>query len=941
MPSSECVLAESRTADPSAGSVNGPGPALLGRTREVAELRALARAGGGALVLRGEAGAGKTALLTEFAGFTAGRRLLRLAGLEAEADMAWAALHRLLLAFPAELGRLPGRQREAVDIAVGLRDGGAADAVLTEGAVLALLTDAARDTDLALIVDDLQWLDRQSLAVLHAVARRAGELPLVLAAAAGEPAPGPVLAGVRELTVGGLADDFGTDLLMRQAGVVLDRRTAGHLAPLAGGNPLALLEIGRRLAAGQADVVDLLCGQQLPGPPLPGRFTAEIRALPQASRALLTLAACDAGGNTRTFWQAASALGLDPSALHPAQRAQVVRPGPGVRFRHPLLLAAAADLASPAQWRAAHQALAEASGQRAEADARAWHRAAAATAADEEIAAELAIRAREAPGDNDPLRTAIWLTGAARLSVTEAADHYLAAAAAAAAASAPRLADDLLGRARPGCGRGLRLAQAQRLTARLDGMLGRPAGESPRTMLVSAGRLAASDRQAGLAASQEAAQLAISTGPYTRRTTPSAIGSALLDRSGQGVPGPLLTGLATLLRGNYGRAVPFLRQALQADRRANDPPGADAARIYAARTLWDDEYLLAWRAPAAQPAPRGRGSAGPGIHDLAGTLASRSAALAGAGHLDEADWLAAQGRRLARSVGWGEDLLAALNDADLHAWRGNGPATQQAVSQRMAAAARLERADMESSAIAALMTLHLSRCRYAEAFAAAEPLITADLGGIANQALVVLVEAGTRLGRRCEAERALARLKARAVASGTAWALGMLSGCEALLASDTAAADAYERSIALLDRTGVISERARARLLYGEWLRRRRQRAAARDWLSAAARLFGQMGAAEYARRAQRELDATSPPRPRAAEPLPRSAGPGLTRAERRIAELAAGGATNKEIAAELSVSRRTIDHHLRNTYGKLGVSSRRQLTSALPPGSPEHPGSR
>jgi DNA-binding CsgD family transcriptional regulator len=180
-------------------------------------------------------------------------------------------------------------------------------------------------------------------------------------------------------------------------------------------------------------------------------------------------------------------------------------------------------------------------------------------------------------------------------------------------------------------------------------------------------------------------------------------------------------------------------------------------------------------------------------------------------------------------------------------------------------------------------------------------------------------------------ERALSELRSRATASGTAWALGVLSGCEALLAADDEAPGAYERSIALLDTTGVISERARARLLYGEWLRRRRQRAAARTWLSAASRLFRQMGAAGFADRAQRELDATQPPGTRWDLPSPQAGKPRLTLAERRVAELAAAGATNKEIATELFVSRRTVDHHLRNIYGKLGVSSRRQLGAALP----------
>jgi DNA-binding CsgD family transcriptional regulator len=330
-----------------------------------------------------------------------------------------------------------------------------------------------------------------------------------------------------------------------------------------------------------------------------------------------------------------------------------------------------------------------------------------------------------------------------------------------------------------------------------------------------------------------------------------------------------------------------------------------------------------------------------GGHDLAATLASWSAALASIGHLDEADWMAGQARQLARSIGGGLPVLAALEGAELHAWRGDGPAAEQAAGRQAAAAAELERADLGNSATAALMTLHLSRCQYAAAFAAAEILAAADLGGHANQALSVLVEAGTRLGYREAARRALGELSPRATASGTAWALGSLALAEALLAGGTEAAGAYERSIALLDATEIISERARARLLYGEWLRRQRQRMAARSWLTAAGQLFRQMGAAEFAARAQRELDATAPPRRPSSRPSHPPAGPALTLSERRIAERAAAGATNREIAAELFVSRRTVDHHLRNTYGKLGVSSRRQLCAALPASAPDPRGSR
>jgi ATP/maltotriose-dependent transcriptional regulator MalT len=247
-----------------------------------------------------------------------------------------------------------------------------------------------------------------------------------------------------------------------------------------------------------------------------------------------------------------------------------------------------------------------------------------------------------------------------------------------------------------------------------------------------------------------------------------------------------------------------------------------------------------------------------------------------------------------------------------------------------------ERLDMRKGATATRMTLHLSRCQYAQAFDAADQLIAADRGADSSQAWSVLIEAGTRLGRHDAAQRALSELTRRASAGGTTWALGVLALGRALLAGDGEAADLYEQSIALLDAAGVLSERARARLLYGEWLRRQRRRTAARNWLTAASQLFRQVGAPEFAHRAQRELDATMPAGRRDEGLSLPSSVPRLTLTERRVAELAATGATNREIAVELFVSRRTVDHHLRNTYGKLGVRSRRQLGAVLPGHPPE-----
>src|SRR5580698_1803738 len=356
---------------------------LLDRLPERAALSRLleaARAGrSGVLVMRGEPGVGKTALLDWAVEAAAGLRVARVAGVESEMELAFAALQQLCAPMLGQLEGLPDPQRAALGVAFGLETGAAPDRFLVGLAVLGLLSGVAGRQPLLCVVDDAQWLDRASAQALAFVARRLLADPVALVFAMRE--PGEEFRGLPELLVGGLDEGDARELLGSVVGGPLDERVRDRIVAETRGNPLALLELPRGVPG-------------LPGlPGLPGRiedsFRGRLEVLPAATRQLLLVAAAEPTGEPALVWRAAERLGIGAGAIAPAADAGLLTNGERGVFRHPLGRSAVYRAASPPDRRAAHQALADATDPQADPDQRAWHRAQASPGPDEDVASEL------------------------------------------------------------------------------------------------------------------------------------------------------------------------------------------------------------------------------------------------------------------------------------------------------------------------------------------------------------------------------------------------------------------------------------------------------------------------------------------------------------------------------------------------------------------------
>ena len=381
------------------------GSGLRGRRRERDALDRLltdVRAGQSrVLVVRGEAGIGKTALVDHLAARAAGCRVARAAGVESEMELAYAGVHQLCAPLVDRLPRLPGPQREALATALGLSGGAAPDRFLVGLAVLGLLSDAAAERPLVCLVDDAQWLDRASAQALAFVARRLLAESVALVFAVREPIDGQDLAGLPPLAVGGLDDADARALLDSAMPGRLDERVRERVVAEARGNPLALLELPRGLT-----VAEMAGGFALPDAgPMASRieqsFVRQLHSLPDETRRLLLTAAAEPVGDVPLLWRAAERLGIGPDAAAPAAAAGLIELGPRVRFRHPLVRSAAYRSAEPPDRRAVHRALADATDADTDPDRRAWHRAHAATGPDEAVACELEHSSDRARGRAD------------------------------------------------------------------------------------------------------------------------------------------------------------------------------------------------------------------------------------------------------------------------------------------------------------------------------------------------------------------------------------------------------------------------------------------------------------------------------------------------------------------------------------------------------------
>jgi DNA-binding CsgD family transcriptional regulator len=903
---------------------------LFGRLQECAALDAAiarARTGEGrSLIVIGGPGAGKSALLDYVVNSARDAGTIRIEGLESEAQIGLAGLHRLLLFHPEHRAVLPPAQRRALDASLGLSGPAEAAPFLLGLAVLTLLNDLSRSRPLICLIDDAHWLDPESAQVLAFVARRLQNERILMLFAARDQPEASVFSGIPELAVRALGLDEAVELLLSAAGdIPVDRQVARHIAGRAEGNPLALIEVGHELAARRTPPSALLDEPLSVGYRLRRHYESQIRRVPDETRQLLLLAAANIGSASGTLWRATELAGLGPDAARPAERGQLIDLVPDLHFRHPIIRAAAYDGASEPARRQAHGVLAAAARALDDQQAAAWHLAAATLSPAEEVAAELEAAAAVAHDRGSLLNESTFLARAAELSPlgSQAAQRRLRAAEAALLGGAPLRAESLACLIPPSAPARAR-AQAEHLRVQARLATGQSVAEAP-AMLLGAG-LSCLGEAPGLAREilLEAVTATLAASQMTAQVTPAEVGGRILHALGDGEPRTgeeyLLTGLATLLIGRYCAAAPLLRQAIHA--LAAEPGPSERVPVwllaitFAADAIWEDRFALAWVARCEDLARR-TGAMRP----LTLCLIGASITNGSRGQLALAEQQAAEGRELGRALGWSAGQMRSFSGVRNIAFGGDRQALRRLVTSGRTIAAARGSGDMIRVALAAQTILHLGYGEYAEAYETATKMRRDDAISMSAEALPAIVEAGLRSGHATEAAAALADLERCATASGTGWALGLLARSKSLMAPPDQADKLYQESIDILGRTTATADLARAHLLFGEWLRRNQRPADARDHLQTALGLFTSMGAIPFARRARSELRAAG-----ASPDTLETPDSSLTARESQIASMAAAGYANQEIADRLFITTHTVEYHLKKVFRKLGIVSRRQL---------------
>ncbi len=905
-------------------------PALHGRTRECAVLDALIadirRSESRALVLRGEAGIGKTALLDYLVASAPDLTVARSVGIESEMELPYAGLHQLCGTILDRLEKLPAPQRLALETVFGVRAGAAPDRFLLGLAVLSLLSEVSEERPVLCVVDDAQWLDQSSALILAFVARRLLAEPVGLVFALRE--AGDELRHLPSLEVAGLRNGDARALLSSAVQFRLDDQVSDRIVAEARGNPLALLELPRGLTPtelagfGTAAVPELGSGVE-------ESFRRRVTALPEATRLLLLTAAAEPLGEAVLVWRAAELQGISTDASAPAVDAGLCQFGARIRFRHPLVRAAAYAAGSSDERRQAHASIAEATDPASDPDRRAWHRALASAGPDEAVADELDRSAERARARGGQAAAAAFLERAVALTLDPArrAQRALAAAESSYLAGSADRALRLAAAAERGPLDDSQRVRVDVLRGRVATMQRRPR-DAPPLLLRAARRLERSDRRAARNTYRDAFVAAIYAGRFGGDTglpeVASAVASAAPSSDPPSATDELLDAAALLVTSGYATGAPAAQRALMAFRDAQMSPELEMHWLFLAGRVstwvWDAET---WDA-----------------------LSGRTLAL-----IRDEGVLALLPFAAATRIGWelfAGDLAAVsahvVEQDTVHEAIGGerSPGSRivlAAFRGREAEVAQLDEATTGDAAARGdgpwVALLHWSTAvlcnglgRYDEALAAAQlgAAYPPDMQ-MSNWALSELVEAAARCGRPEAATDALERLAGMARACGTDWVLGVEARARALVADSADADEFHRRAIELLARTRLRTELARAHLVYGEWLRRANRRVDSRAQLRAAHDLFTSIGMEAFAERARGELLATGEKvRTRTVETRD-----DLTAQERQIAELARDRLSNPEIGARLFLSPRTVEWHLRKVYSKLGIQSRRELSTALP----------
>ena len=896
---------------------------LYGRGPECARLGGLldgvGRSEGGSLVIRGEPGVGKSALLGWAVDRVAPARLLRAAGVESEIELPFATLHQLLRPVTAGIDLLPAGQAAALHGALGSGPGRGDDRFLVGVAVLTLLAEVSGESGVVCILDDAQWADSASVAALEFVARRLDADGVALVMAARDTGGDRVVAaGLPELTLTGLDTDDATRLVT-QVAPGANAEVCRKLVEATGGNPLALMELPAHLTAAQ------LAGDEPYPEPLPVGisiqrvFATTAARLPEATRRALCLAAADDTGGIDVLARAARALALDLGALSHAEEAALIHIAAGrVEFRHPLVRSAVYQQAPLETRRASHRALASALDDLESLDRQAWHLAAAAAGPDADVAAALetsALRARSRAGPG-PAAAALKRAAALTPEPAERGRRLVAAAEASWTAGRPTEAHSLLDRAE------ILLVDsharsdllAQRGLIELSG--GSP--EPAYALLVTAAA-ETDDQHRALSWLALAGEAAFLLGDVARMIE---LRTLVGDRPLR-APGTdrsivnLLVGVADIGSGAFESGAARLRTVLSGSERSGDPLVLLRAGLAAllvgdeasALRLYDRTVALVRRTGA--------------IGLLATTLDRLAFAHVLSGRLVDAELAVAEDMGLARELDQ-QDASALAVLALGEAWRGDADSCRRHAAEAIARADLQHLGAVAAGASWALGLLELGLGRPVEALARLAPVVAGD--GLGNPAIALwatpdMVEAAARAGDPQSARDALQRFGRWAQRIGAPWSLAVARrGIAQLAGHDLVAyADAVERH----DGARPL-DRARTQLSFGEALRRARRRVDARTELKAALETFEGLGADPWAERARTELRATGRDRGQSKAGCPKQPD--------------ASGATdhpvgrrwqrsNPEIAEQLYISRKTVEYHLHKVFTKLGITGRVELT--------------
>ncbi|MGW3415675.1 AAA family ATPase [Streptomyces sp. NPDC000888] len=912
-------------------ATGGARTGLIGRRDEchvLDDLIAQAKGGhSGVVVVRGEAGIGKTELLDHVIDRAGGFRLVRAAGVQSEMELSYAGLHQLCAPLLSRLDDLPGPQRTALRTAFGMRAGDAPDRFLVGLATLSLLAGAAVDEPLLCVVDDAQWLDRVSSQTLEFVARRLIAESVLLVLAVRESGPREILADLPELLVRGLGEEDSRRLLDSVVTGSLDPRVRDRIVAEARGNPLALLELPHGLTAVEmAGGFDGLTARPLAGQIETG-YLRRIQALPAEAQQLLLVAALEPVGDVALLRKAAERLGIPVNAaVTQAEASGLMTLGTWVRFRHPLVRSAAYRSVGFEERRRVHQALADSIDVTLDPERRVWHLASAAVGPDEAVAAELEGSADRAHRRGGLAAAAAFLHRASELTpdAERRGARTLAAAQAKFQAGAYDTARELVDVAdlnplgEVGAGRA-NLLRGQITSAARSASAGLP------LLLQAARQLQPYDSELARQTYRDAIYAALTAGRLASGGVRD-VAEAVLSVPGRERPTQredlLLTGISRMVTEGYAGGAPLVLDAVNAfraeGRTSRDALGWLPLVCRMAHSVWD---FAAWSELSARLVESAREDGA--LAMLPSALLLRLSNRVFAGDLRAADSLRVEADAIGEATG--SCFFAHYGSLVVEPFKGREAPTRQAI----AAVTHDRLLQNEGKVMTATQWAEAVLCnglgRYEEAYSAAERgCANPQELGLSMQSRVELVEAAVRLGRTARATESVSMIEEMAQVSGTPWALGTSAAVRALVTHGTAAETLHREAIEQLDLAQTRMDSARARLRYGEWLRREWRRTDARSWVGEAYEMLGEAGAEAFAERARGELRAAGVKVRRQAAPTAVT----FTAKEAEIARLARDGLTNPEIAARLFLSPHTVEWHLRKVFAKLGISSRKDIGS-------------